>query len=80
MDYTWFEDVQAYLDRDHDLYHFPQASAERLGEVDDETGNFYLIDGLVEATPDEVDIDGATIPVWSVEVTQLLTRPAKQRR
>lgn len=79
VDYSWWEDVKAYLDRDFDIYYLPKESADRLGEPDEETGGYWLIDGQVEAKADEIELDGAKLPVWSVGVAQLLTRPAKQR-
>lgn len=79
VDFTWFEDVAAYLDRDSDRYYLPRESAERLGEPDEETGGFWLIDGHVEALADEIEINGRLVQVWEVGITQLLTRPAKVR-
>lgn len=76
VDYEWFRDVRAFLDRDSDIYHFPRESADRLGEVDDETGDFFLIDGRVEAKADEIDVDGERLPVWSVACSQLTVRPS----
>ncbi len=49
LDYTWFEDVRAYLDRDADCYYLPKESADRLGEPDDDSADYFLIDGRVEA-------------------------------
>lgn len=77
VDYSWFEDVKAYLDRGFDWYHFPRESAERLGEQDDETGSYFLIDGHVEARADEIEVDGESIPVWTVGCSQLIARPAR---
>jgi hypothetical protein len=73
VDYEWFRDVRAFLDRDR--YHFPLESAERLGELDEETGDFYLINGQVEAKADEIEVDGMKTPVWSVGCGQLTVRP-----
>jgi len=80
VDYTWFEDVRAYLDRDLDLYHLPRESADRLGEPDDETGDYFLIDGHVEAKADKIEVDGETIPVWTVGCARLIARPAARNR
>jgi hypothetical protein len=76
VDYEWFRDVEAFLDRDRDLYHLPRESVERLGEADGETGNYHLIDGRVEAMPGEIEVDGVRVPVWSVGCDQLTVRPA----
>jgi hypothetical protein len=51
VDHEWFRDVDAYLDRDLGRYYFPRESAERLGELDEETGNFHLIDGWSRRRP-----------------------------
>jgi len=64
---------------DLDRYHLPRKSAERLGEPDEETGSFWLIDGQVEACADEIEIDGATVPVWESGASPLMSRPAKAR-
>lgn len=79
VDYSWWEDVRAYLDRELDIYYLPKESADRLGEPDAETGGYWLIDGQVEAKADEIEVDGANVLVWSVGIAQLMTRPAKQR-
>lgn len=77
VDYEWFRDVAAYLDRDRDRYCFPRESAERMGEIDEETGDFFLIDGRVEAKADEIEVGGQRLPVWSVGCSELVARPAK---
>lgn len=77
VDHEWFRDVAAFLDRDSDRYFFPRDSAERLGEIDDETGSFFFIDGQVEAKVDEILVDGQRLPVWSVGCGQMIVRPAK---
>lgn len=77
LDHRWYEGVLVYLDRDLDIYYFPRESAERLGELDEESGNYYLTAADVEAEPDEVEFDGRRIPVWSVRIGQLITRPAR---
>jgi hypothetical protein len=76
VDYEWFRDVQVFLDRDTDIYHFPRKSAERLGEIDEETGDFHLIDGQVEATAGEVEVDGVCVSVGSAGCDQLVVRPS----
>jgi hypothetical protein len=76
VDYSWFESVKGYLDRDFDRYDFPRQSMERLGELDPDTGDAWLIDGQVEANADELEIDGQRIPCWSVGCAQLIVRPA----
>jgi hypothetical protein len=78
VDYEWFRDVKAFLDRDSDLYYFPRESAERLGEIEEETGDFYFIDGQIEAKADEIEIDGSRIPVWAVGCGRLTVRPAAE--
>jgi hypothetical protein len=80
VDYTWFEDVKVYLDRDFDLYHLPRESADRPGEPDEETGDFFLVDGQVEAKSDEIEVDGEAIPVWTVGCSQLIVRRAARSR
>ena len=78
IDTEWFVDVAAYLDRQLDLWYFPLASIERLGELDEEgSGNYWLLDGRVEAEADELEVNGSRIPAWSVRVGQITTRPAK---
>lgn len=77
LDYNWFEGVKAYLDRDCDLYYLPLESVERLGEPDEENGNYYLTAANVEAEADELEIDGKAIPVWSVGCAKLIVRPAR---
>jgi hypothetical protein len=52
---------------------------ERLGEIDEDTGNAWLIDGLVEAAAHEIIIDGRSIPVWSTGCDRLIVRPARAR-
>jgi hypothetical protein len=79
VDTNWFEDVVAYLDRGLDLYYLPRESAERLGEFDEETGNYWLIDGRVEAISSDIEFGGTAVPAWEISVTQLLTRPARSR-
>lgn len=76
VDYEWFRDVKAFLDRDLDRYLFPQESADRLGDFDADAGCFYLIDGQVEAKSDEIELDGVPVPVWSVGCGDLIVRPA----
>jgi hypothetical protein len=78
VDYTWFVDVIAYLDRDFDKYYFPRESAERLGEPDEETGDFYLIDGRVQAEADQIQVNGVSIEVWCADCGQLIVRPARK--
>lgn len=77
VDYEWFRDVKAFLDRDR--YLFPRESAERLGEADEGSGNFNLIDGQVEAEADEIEVDGRPLPVWSVDCANLIVRPSSER-
>src|SRR5262249_22989785 len=76
VDYEWFRDVKAFLDRDLDRYLFPQESADRLGEFDEDAGCYYLIDGQVEAKADEIESDGQHTACWSVSCAQLIVRPA----
>ena len=76
VDYDWFRDVKAFIDRESDVYFFPRESVDRLGEADEHTGDYYLIDGQVEARADELEVSGSPIPVWSVSAGQLITRPA----
>jgi hypothetical protein len=76
-DGAWFEGVLAYLDRELDRYFLPRESAERLGEYDPETGNYVLLDGLVEAQADVIEVDGRVVPGWSLATTQLLVRPVR---
>jgi hypothetical protein len=80
LDYEWFRDVRAFIDREFDRYYFPRESVERLGEIDDETDVFYLIDGRVEARADEIDVDGQRLPVWSIGCGDLIVRPAATDR
>lgn len=75
VDYEWFRDVKAFLDRDRDCYLFPRESAERLGEFDEDAGCYHLIDGQVEAKADEIELDGVPVPVWSVANGQIIVRP-----
>ena len=79
VDYTWYEGVKAYLDRGIDRYYFPLASMERLGELDPDTGDAWLIDGQVEAKTEEIEIDGRRILCWSVGGSQLIIRHASSR-
>jgi hypothetical protein len=79
VDHEWFVEIAAFLDRGSDRYYFPRGSVERLGEIDDDTGNAWLIDGRVEAATDEIVIDGRSIPVWSTRCDQLIVRPARAR-
>jgi hypothetical protein len=79
VDYSWFEGVKAYLDRDFDRYYFPRESVERLGELDPETGNAWLIDGQVEAQADGVEVEGKEIEAWSIGCAQLIVRPASAK-
>ncbi len=76
IDHEWFRDVRAFLDRASDLYYLPRESAERLGAIDEDTGDFFLIDGRVEARADEIEVAGVTVPVWTVACAQLRVRPA----
>lgn len=77
LDYSWYEAVRAYLDRNYDLYYLPLESVERLGEPDEENGNYYLTAANIEAEADELEIDGHAMPVWSVGCAQLIVRPAR---
>lgn len=79
VDYSWFEGVRAFLDRDFDRYYFPRESMDRLGELDPDTGDAWLIDGHVEAKAEEIEVDGQRIPCWSVGCAQLIVRPASSR-
>jgi len=79
VDYSWFQDVKAWLDRDFDLYYLPRESAERLGEQDKESDDYWLLDGRVQARADSVEVDGASVEAWCVSVGQLIVRPAEQR-
>src|SRR4051812_34924055 len=76
VDYEWFRGVKAFLDRGSDRYYLPRESAERLGEIDEDTGDFFLIDGQVEAKADEIEVEGVEVPVWTVACAQLKVRPA----
>jgi|LNFM01.1.fsa_nt_gb hypothetical protein len=77
LDYRWCEAVELFFDRGLDIYYFPRESADRLGELDEESGNYYLTAANVEAEPDEIEIEGQRIPVWSVRVGNLVTRPSR---
>jgi hypothetical protein len=79
VDYTWFEGVKAYIDRDLDRYYFPRESMERLGELDPDTGDAWLIDGHVEAKADEIEAESGRIPCWAVGCARLIVRPASSR-
>jgi hypothetical protein len=79
VDHEWFRDVDAYLDRDLGRYYFPRESAERLGELDEETGTFHLMDGLVEAEAGDIELEGRRIPAWSAPCDQLIVRPPSGR-
>ena len=79
VDFEWFRDVMAFLDRGADAYYLPRESAERLGEIDEETGGFFLIDGQVEALAEELEVAGRRVPVWSVRCSQLTVRPSRAR-
>jgi hypothetical protein len=79
VDHSWFEGVKAYLDRDFDRYYFPRESMGRLGELDPDTGDAWLIDGQVEAKAEEVEVEGQQIPCWSVGCARLIVRPASNR-
>ncbi len=75
FDYEWFRDVLMYLDRDLDLFHFSRISTDRLGELDEYTGNNYLIDCRVETKSNEIVVDCMIVLVWSVDCGQLIVRP-----
>ena len=72
VDYTWWERVEAY--HDGGRFHLPRESVERLGEVDPETGDAFLVEGLVEAKANVISVDGADLPVWTVGAGQLVAR------
>lgn len=78
LDYTWFERVEAF--RDGGTLHLPRQSVERLGEIDPATGDATLISGFVDAKAGTVQIAGADVPVWSVGLDQLTTRPSRPAR
>lgn len=78
-DRTWFEGVIAYLDREYDNYYFPLESVERLGELDEESGNYYLIDSDIEAEAEEIEVGGQTVPAWCVGCERLIVRPARSQ-
>ena len=78
IDYSWFEGVKAYLDRDYNLYHLPRESVERLGEVV-ETGDAELIDGHVAAKAEVIEFDGRSIEAWTIGCGDLVIRPASDR-
>jgi len=80
VDYEWFRDVRAFVDRDRDRFYLPREAAERLGEIDPDTGDAWLIDGRVEAKAEEIDVDGGLVPCWSVGCDQLIVRPAAATR
>jgi hypothetical protein len=77
VDHSWFEGVKVFLDRDSDRYYLPRESMERLGELDPDTGDAWLIDGVVEARADEIEVDGQVVPCWSVSCARLIVRPAR---
>lgn len=79
VDGEYFERVWVWLDRAADRYHLPLESVERLGEPDDEN-NYLLLDGSLVAERDEAEVGGRRTTTWSVPVTRLTTRPARQRR
>lgn len=79
VDYEWFSDVRAFLDRDADRYYLPRESVERLGELDEESGDYHLIDGQVTATADKIEVDGQVLSVWGVGTTGMRIRPAERR-
>ena len=54
----------------------PRESAERLGGIDENTGDSFLIDGQVEARSDEMELDGERLPVWSAGSGRLIVKPA----
>jgi hypothetical protein len=76
VDYGWLRDVRAFIDCEFDRYYLPRESAECLGEIDDNTGDFYLIDRRVEARTDEIEVDGERLPVWSINCGEFTARPA----
>lgn len=78
LDHTWWEKVEAY--RDKGQLHLPRASVERLGEIDPATGDASLISGFVEAKAGTLRIGGADVPVWTVGLEQLVTRPSRPER
>lgn len=75
VDYEWFRDVRAFTDSGRDRFYLPRESAERLGELDKESGGFHLLDGRVTASPDEIEVNGGPLPVWVVNASEIRTRP-----
>ena len=76
VDYSWFEGVRAFLDRNY----FPNKSIDQLGELDPDTGDAWLIDGPVEAKAEEIEVDSQGIPCWSIGCAQLVVRQSRPRR
>lgn len=56
-----FGDAKAYLDRGSDIHQFPRESADQFEELDELSGNFYLIDGQIAAEADEIEVDGQRV-------------------
>lgn len=77
--HRWCEDVPVFLDRSADVFYFPKDSIDRIGEPDEESGNYWLLDGRVEAEADQIEVDGEPVPVWTVRVGELVTRPARRQ-
>lgn len=79
VDYTYWEDVSAFLAPDG-YYHFTKESAERLGDLDDESGNYLFLDGVVEAHSDYLFVDGQKVKTWSVRTEELTARPSRKAK
>jgi hypothetical protein len=69
--------VRVFLDHRRDVMYFPEDSIRRVGEPDEEDPERYLLhDGRVIAEPEQIEIAGRTVIVWSVSCGELVTRPA----
>lgn len=76
IDTEWFLGVRVFVDRTRSRYLFPAESVERLGEADPADGSYAMLDGQVIAEPEEIEMGGTPLNVWSVPIGQLVTRPA----
>ncbi len=75
VDRSYIQGVRAYLDRDLDVFHLPRESARRLGRPADDGVDFLFVADWVVAKADVIQVAGKNTRVWTVPVSQLVTRP-----
>jgi len=79
VDYEWFREVRVFLDRVSDRFYLPEESVQRLGEQDETTGDYFLLDGQITAANVEIQVEGQRMTVWTVPTSHLRSRPAERR-